>query len=40
MEVESLMRFAIPAFLLSSLGLQSVFTAFFAGLLGQPRIEG
>jgi glycosyltransferase involved in cell wall biosynthesis len=40
MEVESLMRFAIPAFLLSSLGLQSVFTALFAGLLGQPRIEG
>jgi glycosyltransferase involved in cell wall biosynthesis len=37
MKVESLMRLAIPSFLLASLGLQCVFTSFFAGLLGQPR---
>jgi len=37
MQVESLMRLAIPSVLLANLGLQCVFTAFFAGLLGQPR---
>ncbi len=37
MKVESLMRLAIPSFLMASLGLQCVFTSFFAGLLGQPR---
>jgi glycosyltransferase involved in cell wall biosynthesis len=37
MKVESLMRLAIPSFLLASVGLQCVFTSFFAGLLGQPR---
>jgi glycosyltransferase involved in cell wall biosynthesis len=37
MKVESLMRLAIPSFLLANLGLQCVFTSFFAGLLGQPR---
>jgi hypothetical protein len=37
MKVESLMRLAIPSFLMASVGLQCVFTSFFAGLLGQPR---
>jgi glycosyltransferase involved in cell wall biosynthesis len=37
MKVESLMRLAIPSFLLANLGLQCVFTSFFAGLLSQPR---
>jgi glycosyltransferase involved in cell wall biosynthesis len=37
MAVEQLMRLAIPAVLMSCLGLQTVFTGFFAGLLGQPR---
>lgn len=37
MKVESLMRLAIPSFLMASLGLQCVFTSFFAGLLSQPR---
>jgi glycosyltransferase involved in cell wall biosynthesis len=37
MKVESLMRLAIPSFLLANLGLQCVFTSFFAGLLNQPR---
>lgn len=32
-----LMRLAIPSILASCLGLQSIFTAFFAGLLSQPR---
>jgi glycosyltransferase involved in cell wall biosynthesis len=36
MKVESLMRLAIPSFLMASLGLQCVFTSFFAGLLSQP----
>jgi hypothetical protein len=36
MAVDSLMRLAIPSVLLSSLGLQTVFTGFFAGLLSQP----
>jgi glycosyltransferase involved in cell wall biosynthesis len=39
MKVESLMRLAIPSFLMANLGLQCVFTSFFAGLLGQPRNE-
>ncbi|NJR20642.1 MAG: hypothetical protein HC777_03835 [Hyphomonadaceae bacterium] len=39
MKVESLMRLAIPSFLLANLGLQCVFTSFFAGLLGQPRSQ-
>jgi glycosyltransferase involved in cell wall biosynthesis len=37
MAVESLMRLAIPAVLMSCLGLQCVFSAFFAGLIGQPK---
>jgi glycosyltransferase involved in cell wall biosynthesis len=37
MKVESLMRLAIPSFVMACLGLQCVFTSFFAGLLGQPR---
>lgn len=37
MPVENLMRVAIPAVLMCCLGLQSMFTAFFAGLLSQPR---
>ncbi len=37
MNVENLMRLAIPSFLMASVGLQCVFTSFFAGLLGQPR---
>jgi glycosyltransferase involved in cell wall biosynthesis len=40
MKVESLMRLAIPSFLLANLGLQCVFTSFFAGLLAQPRNNG
>lgn len=32
-----MMRIAIPSILLSCLGLQSIFTAFFAGLLNQPK---
>jgi glycosyltransferase involved in cell wall biosynthesis len=39
MKVESLMRLAIPSFLLANLGLQCVFTSFFAGLLSQPRTQ-
>jgi glycosyltransferase involved in cell wall biosynthesis len=37
MNVENLMRLAIPSFLMASVGLQCVFTSFFAGLLSQPR---
>lgn len=33
----NMMRLAIPSVLLSCLGLQSIFTAFFAGLLTQPK---
>ena len=32
-----MMRLAIPSILLSCLGLQSIFTSFFAGLLTQPK---
>lgn len=37
LETEKMMRLAIPAVLFSCLGLQSIFTAFFAGLLTQPK---
>ena len=37
MNPEALMRIAIPAVLLGCVGMQTVFTAFFAGLLDQPR---
>ena len=37
LETEKMMRLAIPSVLLSCLGLQSIFTAFFAGLLTQPK---
>jgi hypothetical protein len=37
MNIESLMRLAIPSFLMANLGIQLVFTSFFASLLSQPR---
>lgn len=37
LQSDQMMRLAIPAILFSCLGLQSVFTAFFAGLLTQPK---
>ncbi len=37
LQTDQMMRLVIPAVLLSCLGLQSIFTAFFAGLLTQPK---